>query len=416
MAAHELRQLAQRINIKRHILPLNDKETIEYIHHRLTVAGYKGPELFTVKALDIIVNYSGGIPRKINMLCDNALLIAFGLGKKKINEEIVAEAISDLSWMPAPSPTTAPQDPPVIPADNTRKSINHSKWLTALIAGALVFGMGIWGGYFQSEEKQGKVKSERSYKGSDPDNSLQKPSPAPIPNKKENTLSGERNLSNQKSIIEQSQPIATIENGSFPTPASTNGTDPINDASKSQETYETSKPKAVDIAPKVYPSELGKITVSYGESLYIIIRRVYGEYNIFRLRDVLAVNPQLSNPNVLKFGEVIRFPARPLQLDLPKERPLYWVVFSKLNSLENGNTFVRNQVISGLPVRLITRWKEGKGLQYLAVLNQYTDNPTSALKLMKTLPANIASEAEISQLLEPNVVFFSNPLLMANRP
>ena len=96
----ELRQLAQRISLKRYITPLNEKETYEYIQHRLTIAGYKGPSLFSRKAKQLIWEYSWGVPRKINILCDNAFLIGYGLRSRKINQAVVDEAIKDLSLSP----------------------------------------------------------------------------------------------------------------------------------------------------------------------------------------------------------------------------------------------------------------------------------------------------------------------------
>ena len=97
---HELRQLAQRISLKRYISPLSEKEVYEYIQHRLAIAGYKGPFLFSREARQLICKYSGGVPRKINILCDNAFLIGYGLGKKKIDADVIKEAIRDLSWSP----------------------------------------------------------------------------------------------------------------------------------------------------------------------------------------------------------------------------------------------------------------------------------------------------------------------------
>ena len=68
----ELRQLAQRISLKRYVPPLSEEETYEYIHHRLAVVNYNGPSLFNHKTKHLIWEYSGGVPRKINILCDNA--------------------------------------------------------------------------------------------------------------------------------------------------------------------------------------------------------------------------------------------------------------------------------------------------------------------------------------------------------
>ena len=100
LSRHEWRQLVQRISLKRYAIKLSEENTYRYLQHRLSVAGYKGSSLFNIAAQKLIWEYSGGIPRKINILCDNALLIGYGLEKKEINEEIVNEAIRDLSWSP----------------------------------------------------------------------------------------------------------------------------------------------------------------------------------------------------------------------------------------------------------------------------------------------------------------------------
>ena len=94
----DLRQLTQRIGIRRYIDPLAEPETYEYIRHRLTVAGLKRLPIFSTQARNLIWRYSGGIPRKINILCDNALMLGFQLRRKSINNEIVHKTIKDLHW------------------------------------------------------------------------------------------------------------------------------------------------------------------------------------------------------------------------------------------------------------------------------------------------------------------------------
>ena len=63
----EWRQLVQRISLKRYSITLNEEDTYRYIKHRLDIAEYGGPSLFSEKALELIWLQSGGIPRKINM-------------------------------------------------------------------------------------------------------------------------------------------------------------------------------------------------------------------------------------------------------------------------------------------------------------------------------------------------------------
>ena len=92
-----LRQLNQRISLKRYIIPLREKETYDYIQHRLTIAGYSGPTLFDTPGQELIWEYSKGVPRKINILCDNALLIGYGLQQKTIEATMIEEAIRDLT-------------------------------------------------------------------------------------------------------------------------------------------------------------------------------------------------------------------------------------------------------------------------------------------------------------------------------
>jgi general secretion pathway protein A len=104
LAQPNLRQLAQRISLRRYASPLTEEGTYAYISHRLSIANYKKRQLFSDKALNLIWAHSAGIPRKINILCDNALLIGYALEKRIISEEILKEVIRDLNWGPSSKP------------------------------------------------------------------------------------------------------------------------------------------------------------------------------------------------------------------------------------------------------------------------------------------------------------------------
>jgi len=98
----ELKQLRQRININYHIAPLTIDETAQYIKHRLTIAG--NPEAIKLQEdmLPLVYQFSKGIPRLINILCDFVLLTAFVGGKEEVTVDIVREVVKDLksndSW------------------------------------------------------------------------------------------------------------------------------------------------------------------------------------------------------------------------------------------------------------------------------------------------------------------------------
>ncbi|MFW6388420.1 MAG: AAA family ATPase [Desulfohalobiaceae bacterium] len=91
----ELRQLRQRIAIRATLKPLSRTQSKKYILHRLSRAG-TSRKIFTRTALRRICSYAQGVPRKINILADNALITSYGYGRKKVTSRIVKEARADL--------------------------------------------------------------------------------------------------------------------------------------------------------------------------------------------------------------------------------------------------------------------------------------------------------------------------------
>ena len=93
----ELRQLNQRITARYNLQPLNLQETTAYIRHRLEVAGLRGGvSLFESAAVKQIHSLTRGIPRLINVLCDRALLGAYGQQRSKVNKRLIAEAAAEV--------------------------------------------------------------------------------------------------------------------------------------------------------------------------------------------------------------------------------------------------------------------------------------------------------------------------------
>src|SRR2546425_4124813 len=94
--APELRQLKQRVALRCHIGPLSPEETRLYIRHRLRVAGATDAGLFTDGAVQRITEYSQGIPRVINIVCDHCLLSGYADSKRRIDSNVVDEAVEYL--------------------------------------------------------------------------------------------------------------------------------------------------------------------------------------------------------------------------------------------------------------------------------------------------------------------------------
>ena len=96
LAQPELSQLKQRVALRCRLGPLQDHEIDPYIHFRLKRVGYEGKPLFDAKAIEKITRYSKAIPRLINVICDNALLIAYAASKKKVSADMIEEVARDL--------------------------------------------------------------------------------------------------------------------------------------------------------------------------------------------------------------------------------------------------------------------------------------------------------------------------------
>ena len=109
---HELRQLKQRIAIRAHIAPLSTQDSRAYIEHRLSVAGLNNTSIFDTKALDIIIREANGVPRMLNILCDNALITGFGYQKNPVTARIAREVVSDFA--------STGKAPPLAPARRWR--------------------------------------------------------------------------------------------------------------------------------------------------------------------------------------------------------------------------------------------------------------------------------------------------------
>jgi general secretion pathway protein A len=90
---HEFRQLKQRISLRYHLRILTKSETTEYIQSRLQKAGLMDPKIFSPRAIDLIFKYSRGIPRLINIVCDNALISGYATDRQIIERNTIQEVI-----------------------------------------------------------------------------------------------------------------------------------------------------------------------------------------------------------------------------------------------------------------------------------------------------------------------------------
>ncbi|WP_371870576.1 peptidoglycan-binding protein [Pseudoduganella umbonata] len=103
LARPELEQLAQRVIARYHLGSLSAAETGQYIAHRLAVAGLAGPSPFPADATRLIHALTHGVPRRINLLCDRALLGAYVENKAQVTRRIVRRAAREVFGATSPA-------------------------------------------------------------------------------------------------------------------------------------------------------------------------------------------------------------------------------------------------------------------------------------------------------------------------
>ena len=145
LAKPELRQLSQRVTARFHLDALEPNEVVEYIQHRLEIAGARG-SLFPAKVVKRIYKITGGIPRLINLVCDRALLGTYVQNRLEVDIATVNKAAKETL---GPMPT------------------NPSQWRSVSIAASVLFMFGL-GLYFSQMTTIDAIDTNTTASISDP--------------------------------------------------------------------------------------------------------------------------------------------------------------------------------------------------------------------------------------------------------
>jgi general secretion pathway protein A len=94
---HDLRQLNQRIAVRCRLTAMDYADTVSYVEHRVRTSGSLLPEIFSCGALRRIYRFSGGTPRLINVVCEQALVMAWTRDVRTITAAIAAEVVAELT-------------------------------------------------------------------------------------------------------------------------------------------------------------------------------------------------------------------------------------------------------------------------------------------------------------------------------
>jgi general secretion pathway protein A len=329
----DLRQLAQRISVRRQINSLTEEETYAYMKHRLDIAGYKGPELFKNEARKMVFEYSRGIPRKVNILCDNALLIGFALEKREIDGDCVAEAARDLKWNSAPgaaesAPGAAESDPrgaepnslfavaqtppPALKRVSPRMALAGSIGLAAglLIGAWIAFGRSgpdvseKLPSFSEPKVQAGLNTGRQSGGGPAPDPTSFHSDKADRPQQVSKENVGQPNSlasSNSDAKDRSKQPEAPVSNLGA---EKQNVPNPTGTASEKQ----VALPIETAVKQKEESAFETTVIVERNDTLSNIIQRAYGRYKPSLLAKVLKENPEIQKPDFISIGQKVTLP------------------------------------------------------------------------------------------------------------
>ncbi len=281
---HTLRQLKQRIAVRANIGPLTEPESRGYIHHRLSRVLTIKQRVFTRAALNRIVRHARGNPRTLNILCDNALVAAYGDGTKPVTARIVREVIADYSG-------------------RTKRRLlawKYSLSFTAILAVGLIVAAQISSGPLRDFAMFGGIDS------SEPRSELSAASFKP-----------QTAISESIQVAEQT-PDVSIELGteadqasSLTAPESKKQHETPGELSFYSDTAQTvpavdqTVQSAVEAPDATFPIT---VVIKRGDGLWELCRSIYGFTNAGLVGQVIASNPQLGDPNALSVGDTLIFP------------------------------------------------------------------------------------------------------------
>ena len=337
--SEHLRQLKQRIVMRRTIPPLIEKEIIEYIEHRLKLVGSSTSAVFTAEALSLICTYSQGMPRTINTICDNAFLLGYGLSMKQIDGHTILEALQDMAISVVKPAVKLPVAAPAIYPPSAGPVSSPFKYFVAGIFLLCIFGLLMFLAKESSRETSVKpavpmTKEVPNQQKTDPaphpdqpetSPALEPPGPGainkaatetppPAPDSKTETKPPAPAAAEVKeATAETSAPSAPgVEPAQPPSEQLAEGKTDTAATAAAAATAQPSPPVAIASASNVNFKQDLKIkqtaTVQKGDTIFSLARKYYKSDNRTIIDLILQANPGIKDSSIIKPAERVKIP------------------------------------------------------------------------------------------------------------
>ena len=363
---------ADRVGLFHRLLPLSRKDTALFIDYRLERSGGNDPQKprvhFTRRALSLIHKLTGGYPRKIINLCHNILLTLIIVGTFKVTPAIVRRAGHQL------------------PSLNRTPGCGRLPWALGTVAVAAA-GLWLFFPYWQDRLEQPNCVIQPAITKGAADQSIPKAEPL--------------TKTFEVQARADAAPLETIE--ATPETGAADTVQPPVDNARDQE-----NPPAPMLPPgppptaarsdsdsdSTGPPSLGSLRVQSDETLWSMIRRIYGTCNSQLLARVVGHNPAIQNPDRILRGQRIDFPAIALRPDAEKNR--YWIEIDRFYRFGEAYAAVRAEM--DVPLRILALRTPENGFEYLVVVNASFGERQSAADCLATLPSEQAARAKVTDL------------------
>jgi AAA domain/SPOR domain len=379
----ELRQLKQRIAIYCRLDRLKVQAVGPFIYHRLRVAGCTRQDVFTPEAIRRIAAYSGGIPRLINMICENALLIAYGTAQQTVGETIIEKAANGLLlkreyplvayektseeealWNAQMAyreqgltdrtdavgtadrgVTTTPQNgleetPQAPAAEISRSWARRFTWVGIAISIVLLLRVGSV--LIFPQQTRARIADLSSIE-----------SRAPIEQEKD------------KPGAQESRPIT-------PDPSSLPTRDEYPESPKAETLEPLSPTQSTDFSEEKWQGQ--SVTITRGDTITAIVFKVYGNYNVLAFDLIKEFNPHIADLNRIAVGKQVWLPFLMRETLLRKQADgSYHLIIGSFHRKGNAERVARTARRQGYAVTITQRRMSGTHLLHRVEIERLQD-------------------------------------------
>jgi phage tail protein X len=376
------KSLLQRISIRHHIKPLDLIGTQEYIGARLKFAGAQdGDKIFPKHVTRSIYEYSQGYPRMINVISDNALLLGYSRGVKKITPAIVKDCYDDMKLEPDQLDKGG--------ANRKHLKVKHVKpawpgrywkWAAVLLAVLLVVFLNTGKG----QETAGRLVSHMEI--------LFQRSPQEVTTRQVVPIEQDSSVKEQEEVQDVLE-AAVKEVGEV--------TEPPEKEVDAQENPNSTPPVPVETAgvvktsvPEETEASWTTIVVKEGDTLTAMALNVYGQADENIISLVQKHNPQLEDINLLVVGQKIVFP--PLSSSSPG--PVFTVHIASFEPFQPALDMFKKLMNEGYEAYIMPVYDAQKGKFFRVTLGNFKSEQEAKAYADTLLQDNVSDYAKAMRL------------------